>query len=481
MQWNCRSINTNHSYLLQHLASEKYKILIFQSLNVNVTNLPKLPTFYYPPIFEKAGIDGKIKTAIYVHESVEYSVCPSPVPDNTPNIHSCAARVKLSNDQIVNIVSVYLPKGPHEDNTDWVRSIQISKEKWIIAGDFNAHSPFWEKDNVSLITSKRLLENIVDSSLYLLNDGSVTRIPDISTQRATAIDLSLISPILAPHCAWETYSDSLGSDHLPIIITLYGRSAHNECVKDKIPKYSYNKANWDLFQSFLKVYDTSCIECDDIDMFYDRFTKTVLQAADCSIPRCSSIKSDKHAGNLWWNETCENAVNKKKIAFKTYIRNKSRANHIFLKLASKTCDKIIEQVKREFWSNFCEKEICIHKDMQKVWKKFNEMKHGINQPLCPIAVKDKEFPSDSDKAEAFIDMFANTLSDTCLSQSEVTFRKEETKKDIYKDPLPDNTLFINTPITLQEVMDVIQSLNNGKTSVGIDAISNQMLKHLPEN
>ena len=94
-------------------------------------------------------------------------------------------------------------------------------------GDFNAHAPFWENGCTS-VTCNRLVENIVDSSLCLLNDGRITRIPDVSTLKATAIDLSLVTPDLALNCTWYTEEDCLGSDHLHIIIELNENIKHDE-------------------------------------------------------------------------------------------------------------------------------------------------------------------------------------------------------------------------------------------------------------
>ena len=49
-------------------------------------------------------------------------------------------------------------------------------------GDFNAHAPFWENECTS-VTCNRLVDNIVDSSLCLLNHCRITRIPDVSTYK----------------------------------------------------------------------------------------------------------------------------------------------------------------------------------------------------------------------------------------------------------------------------------------------------------
>ena len=207
MQWNCRSIITNLTYLEHHLSENKYKILVLQSLNVTESNLPKLKEYRFPPIYQKVKTKERVNTAIYIHETVNYTPCKSPMPNDIPSAHSCAAKIHFDSNTVFKVVSVYLPSGPNEQNTEWLRSLNPN-DNWLICGDFNAHAPFWEKD-CQIITSNRFIENIVDSSLYLLNDGSITRIPDISSHRCTAIDLSLISPILAPQINWETVPDSL--------------------------------------------------------------------------------------------------------------------------------------------------------------------------------------------------------------------------------------------------------------------------------
>jgi len=175
LQWNCRSITRNLPYLLQHLTDQRYQILILQSLNVDRNNVPNIPGYYYPPIRQTNCI--KVYTCIYIEKGLEYTFCKSPIPATITNIYHTTVRVKLSNSRIINVMSLYLPTGPTDLNTDWLKSIELSNDNWIIAGDMNSHSPLWEK-GCTLVTNKRLVENILDSSLTLLNDGSITRIPD---------------------------------------------------------------------------------------------------------------------------------------------------------------------------------------------------------------------------------------------------------------------------------------------------------------
>ena len=119
--------------------------------------------------------------------------------------------------------------------------------------------------------------------------------------------------------------------------------------------------------------------------------------------------------------------------------------------------------------------------MIKIWEKLKLMKNGIKLPSIPVKLKNNPFPSSLEKAEAFADVFAEACRVEGLPVSDRKYREGEEKKDVYKVPASDNTHYINASLTLQELKDAIQSLPSKKTSVGFDAISNEMLKNLPDN
>ena len=45
-------------------------------------------------------------------------------------------------------------------------------------------------------------------------------------------------------------------------------------------------------------------------------------------------------------------------------------------------------------------------DLQKVWRKVQETKHGVQLAACPIDVLNKEWPTQADKAADFVSIFA---------------------------------------------------------------------------
>ena len=141
------------------------------------------------------------------------------------------------------------------------------------------------------MTCNRLVENIMDSSLCIVNDSRITRITDVFTHKATAIDLSLVSPDLAVNCTWYTEDDCLGSDHLLVIIELNDNIKDDEPEdEENISKFQYKHADWEAYQAFLISSDTNSIVNGDIDIFYSNFTKTTLLAAENSIPRTEHKK-----------------------------------------------------------------------------------------------------------------------------------------------------------------------------------------------
>jgi hypothetical protein len=89
---------------------------------------------------------------------------------------------------------------------------------WVIVGNFNSHHPFWGGTGTQARGGGAVLaENILNSDLYLLNDGSPTRLPERNDHNPSAIDLSLISPTLAPLTLWGGSTGRAGFGPSPYI------------------------------------------------------------------------------------------------------------------------------------------------------------------------------------------------------------------------------------------------------------------------
>ena len=79
----------------------------------------------------------------------------------------------------------------------------------------------------------------------LLNTGEPTRVCPI-TGNLSHIDISLATPRLSLDIEWSTFTDTLDSDHFPIILTI---GAINMCDENFKPlcKYKCTDIGWDSY------------------------------------------------------------------------------------------------------------------------------------------------------------------------------------------------------------------------------------------
>lgn len=141
------------------------------------------------------------------------------------------------------------------------------------------------------------------------------------------------------------------------------------------------------------------------------------------------------------------------------------------------CNRIIAKAKKDYWVKFCEKEILESKDVYKVWKKVKDMKNKHSTQSYPVNIDNNKFPSPLEKAEAFAKAFCEQSSSSSLDENIRTRRAESENKEEYKDPEIDENLYINCPLTINELNETLASFATNTSAVGIDGISYQMLCH----
>ena len=119
------------------------------------------------------------------------------------------------------IIANHLPGSANFECGEMCRMINSRPNPKIIVGDFNAHNTVL--GNECTDRSGRILEAIfVEQGLNVMNSGLAAR------TSGTAIDLTVVSPLLAVDMQWEVLPSPLSSDHFPILITTsLGKSNQN--------------------------------------------------------------------------------------------------------------------------------------------------------------------------------------------------------------------------------------------------------------
>ena len=63
----------------------------------------------------------------------------------------------------------------------------------------------------------------------------------------------------------------------------------------------------------------------------------------------------------------------------------------------------------------------------------------------PIRLENNDFPSGQDKAEAFVNLFAENSLSSNLNPPTIKFRKVEEQKEEHKDTIPNQYHYLNSP------------------------------------
>ena len=472
LQWNCRHIKTNLIQFTQFLHNSKttYHALCLQSLAVKRSDLPVIPNYFYPPFYSIEN--DKIRTATYIRKSIKV-VSQQPIP----NIFNDICDIELAQDKSLRIINTYFPEGCTQENmTRWISDLQ--SENVLLVGDFNSHHSLWGGSGIRTSRGGQwLFDNISESNLCLLNDGSFTRVPNHNGEQPSVIDLSLISSELFIDSEWMTIDDPLGSDHLPICISI-GNVELNR--PDSEIKYDYTKANWKLFSDCLEaaIYpDFDVNENWQIDVEYEDFRSIVLTAANAAIPNKPINVESKYPPNPWWNQTCYEAVKTKRQAYKRYKRRQNNERYEILKAARVNCKKVIAKAKVEYWRKYLNKNISHYSDNKILFKHVKKLKQRFCQSEKPLVSDGVRTKNDKEKANVLADVFAKASRSDGLSQKARLHRTREDRNRT--DPPTNPNCPLNKDFFLLELRKSIESIKNNKKATGSDPISYRMIQHFP--
>ena len=141
-------------------------------------------------------------------------------------------------------------------------------------------------------TSGPMLKN-VQKQLYLiyLNNDEHTHM-DRSTGNTDLLDMAFISPNLAKHYIQFQIGDHLGSDNLPIEISI-DASPHRNSSADHT-KYKFDLTDREVFESTLKAALGSeefsgLTSTSDLDKYAHFIVSAISSAVDKAIPKSKSM------------------------------------------------------------------------------------------------------------------------------------------------------------------------------------------------
>ncbi|KYN13622.1 RNA-directed DNA polymerase from mobile element jockey, partial [Trachymyrmex cornetzi] len=316
-QWNSYGIRSGLPSLLS--IAKDYHVLCIQETLLKNNNAFNIKGFnaYRKDITHPGDRDlctlvrADIKSELVVLQNTEH-----------PSVEFNVVRIECLTSEPVIIVNVYRHPGQRTP-ASFFRSLLNSLQGYknlIILGDLNAHHPAWGSRTYS--NSGRTLHQII-------GEYDITK----------------------------TNSDTLGSDHFPVITTIGIQACFKKKFYYKIPVSK--EMCQDLFRILLSTTkDLPAQVGDDLLGRYDAFTNNILEAARSFLPESkrlprTSVQIKKLADLIppWWNEICSKAVRDRKKAIREFLSAPSEENHQEFRRARLNCARVLLEQKRRGWRN----------------------------------------------------------------------------------------------------------------------------------
>ena len=139
----------------------------------------------------------------------------------------------------------------------------------------------------------------------------------------------------------------LGSDHLPILLSVYLSPAFRP--NERPPSFNFQKARWDGFASYFDSHCSSAKEYSSLSLSSAAalFTSLTLNAAKSSIP---FVRIKRHS-KTWWSAEVEQAVSERRKAFAAAHRSDEDCQ-VYIS-ASRRASSVIPKAKTEAWQTTC--------------------------------------------------------------------------------------------------------------------------------
>ena len=214
---------------------------------------------------------------------------------------------------------------------------------------------------------------------------------------ASSPDVTLLKTSRAHLVNWKVL-DSIGSDHLPLLISTDQKTQERRPSK----RLNYKKTDWDVYK---QTWNQLCsIERPEqsLDKDCKQFTEIILQAAKKSNPSSSG-----KASKPWWNGKCAAAKRERNQELRKLRTSRTEEAISIYQQARLDLEKTIITEKGESWKTFAsELTPSIPSTKARNTMKAMDGRSRSNLTGIPIIEDGKERATDREKAEPTVKAYA---------------------------------------------------------------------------
>ena len=213
--WNCQGIRPKRKELELYIKENEFDIIALNETFLNKKHKFKIPGYDTIQNDRSTGLRGDVAFLVKHGLVVNKEYRNEDFNIITEN-EALAINLDLSNNQNITLATIYCPN--ENPNLSLSQTINNLSENVMFVGDFNSKLESFgcAKRN----TSDPMLQNIQNQlHLIYLNNDEHTHM-DRAKGSTDILDMTFISPNLAKHDIQFQIGDDLGSDHLPIEISI---------------------------------------------------------------------------------------------------------------------------------------------------------------------------------------------------------------------------------------------------------------------
>lgn len=468
LQWNaCGLLARSHEFR-QAVATQKLDIICLQETFLKQDNVYRLSGYN---CIRRDRVEPRGGLAFFIREGIKYTIHQPPADVECQSVSICTSAGSF------NVINVYLPPVCAVTPTQ-LDDLLKTKNTAIVVGDMNARNQLWGADTDD--TRGQLLEDAIATHNYVvLNTGQGTR--QSPTGSMSHIDVSLASRQLATKCGWTTLNNTMGSDHVPIVITV-------NAVPDRelatAPRWKCSKADWSAFRRLMEEQLTGLEvkEDDDIDSLNDHIADIFRQSADHSVPQTKPSSSKRLKPLPYWNDEIKRAIRDRNRARNKMNLSKNMDDCIEYKRRKAIAQRVIRTTARQHWQNFCD-QLTNTTRLTTVWNMAKKMNGTRSNPAtAPLVDSGRCVITNQEKAEVFARTFAKTSSSDNYSQKFRQHKDDIEQHHAYQfandAPATAMSEHLNKDFTQRELRLAITQLKKN-TATGDDRIAYEFFQQMP--
>ena len=245
LQWNAKGIRTNMVELEDRIRKFNLDIIMIQETKLRA--LDKNPAIKgYSTVRKDRGVGSGGGLLFFIKEDILFTTI-----DNTPSaqnslleIQSIELRAKPFVKTLLS--NVYCPpsRGANHGNEFEMSELPHDRNA-ITGGDLNAHSQMWDRWQPEDSLGSNLEEWLMEKDVCIAKNGAATR-NNPGTGGSSAPDVTLVHSSWLDRVEWST-TECLGSDHLPILITVDCQVTTLNAPSRTELKWNWKSSNFRLF------------------------------------------------------------------------------------------------------------------------------------------------------------------------------------------------------------------------------------------